>query len=123
MCLLGVVRRYIDFLILLVPTPLVLALFLQQHPYCFVYILNIFSFLFMLFWYNIANVAQRTSEIVKKKKSRLCRHGDIIISTSTLTTSLETSTCEVPSDVLLKLLADFVYNNGVVEISLLHVSW
>ena len=30
----GVVRRYIDFLIiLLIPTPLVLALSLQQHPY------------------------------------------------------------------------------------------
>ena len=30
----GVVRRYIDFvIILLILTPLVLALFLQQHPY------------------------------------------------------------------------------------------
>ena len=28
-----VVRRYIDFLILLIPTPLVSVLFLQQHPY------------------------------------------------------------------------------------------
>ena len=27
-----VVRRYIDFLILLIPTPLVSVLFLQQHP-------------------------------------------------------------------------------------------
>ena len=40
----GVVRRYIDFLItLLIPTPLVSAPFLQQHPYFFVY-LNVFSF-------------------------------------------------------------------------------
>ena len=32
--LLGVVvRRYIDFLILLISTPLVYDLFLQQHPY------------------------------------------------------------------------------------------
>ena len=30
-----VVRRYIDFLILLIPTPLVSVLFLQQHPYFF----------------------------------------------------------------------------------------
>ena len=38
----GVVRRYIDFLIiLLIPTPLVLALFLQQHPY-FVHLKNVF---------------------------------------------------------------------------------
>ena len=28
-----VVRRYIDFLTLLIPTTLVSALFLQQHPY------------------------------------------------------------------------------------------
>ena len=33
MCLVGVVvRRYIDFFILLIPTPIVSALFLQQHP-------------------------------------------------------------------------------------------
>ena len=33
-CLVGVVvRRYIDFLILLFPTPLVSAFFLQQQPY------------------------------------------------------------------------------------------
>ena len=38
MCLVGViVRRYIDFLILLIPTPLVSTLFLQQHPYFFVH--------------------------------------------------------------------------------------
>ena len=48
MCLVGVVvRRYIDFLILLTPTPLVSALFLQQHHYflfifkkCFFYTIN-----------------------------------------------------------------------------------
>ena len=33
-----VVRRYIDFLILLIPTPLASDLFLQQHPY-FLFIL------------------------------------------------------------------------------------
>ena len=42
--LLGVVlRRYIDFLILLIPTPLVSVLFLQQHPYLFVhFFFNVF---------------------------------------------------------------------------------
>ena len=42
--LLGVVlRRYIDFLILLIPTPLVrICTFLQQHPYFFVHFLNIY---------------------------------------------------------------------------------
>ena len=68
-----VVRRYIDFLIiLLIPTLLVLysAFFWQQHPYFFVNFKNVFSFLFMLFLYNIANVAQRTFEIVQKSRSR-----------------------------------------------------
>ena len=42
MWLLGVVlRRYIDFLILLIPTPLVSVL-LQQHPYFFVHFLKCF---------------------------------------------------------------------------------
>ena len=54
---------YIDFLILLIPTPLVFDLFLKQHPYFFVDFLNVFLFLFMLFLCNIANVAQRTFEI------------------------------------------------------------
>ena len=36
-----VVRRYIDYLILLIPTPLVSALFLQQHPY-FLFIFKMF---------------------------------------------------------------------------------
>ena len=37
-----VVRRYIDFLILLIPTPLV-SVFLQQHPfimYCYAYYIH-----------------------------------------------------------------------------------
>ena len=43
--LLGVVlRRYIDFLILLIPTPLVSVLFLQQHPYFFPHFFKCFSF-------------------------------------------------------------------------------
>ena len=42
MCLVGVVvRRYIDFLILLIPTPLVSALFCSNIP-LFVHFLNVF---------------------------------------------------------------------------------
>ena len=42
------VRRYIDFLIiLLIPTPLVLAHFWQQHPYFFVHFKNVF-FVFVI---------------------------------------------------------------------------
>ena len=39
-----VVRRYIDILtiLLIFPTPLVLALFLQQHPYTSLFILKMF---------------------------------------------------------------------------------
>ena len=91
--------------------------FLQQHPY-FVHFKNVFSFLFMLFLCDIANIAQRTFKIIQK--SRSCRHGDIIVLTSTSTTSPETSTCGVSSDVLCKLQTDFVHDNGVIEISLLH---
>ena len=40
-----VLRRYIDFLILLIPTPLVyICTFLQQHPYFFVHKKKCFSF-------------------------------------------------------------------------------
>ena len=49
--LLGVVvRRYIDFLILLIPTPPASVLFLQQHPYFFVHFFKCFSFLFQYFF-------------------------------------------------------------------------
>ena len=43
------VRRYIDFLILLIPTRLVSA-FLQQHSYFFVHFIKCFSFLFQYFF-------------------------------------------------------------------------
>ena len=63
--------------------------------------LKCFSFLFTLFLCNIANVVQRTFEIIQKSRSH--RHGDIIILTSTSIMSPKTSTCEVQSDDLQKL--------------------
>ena len=56
------VRRCIDFLIiLLIPTPLVcISSFLQQQLSYFSVDFKCFSFLFMLFLCNIANIAQRT---------------------------------------------------------------
>ena len=58
-------------LFFLFPTLLVLAIFLQQHSYFFVHFLNVFSFFFMLFLCKIiANVTQRTFEIVQKSRSR-----------------------------------------------------
>ena len=50
--------------------------FWQQHPYFFVHLKKCFRCLFLC---NIANIAQRTFEIVRKLRS--CEHGDIIIST------------------------------------------
>ena len=48
-CILGVVvRRYIDFLILLIPTAPVSVLFLQQHPY-FLFIFYVFVLVPVLF--------------------------------------------------------------------------
>ena len=44
-----VVRRYIDFLILLIPIPLVFVLFLQQHPYFLFIFKNVFVLLPVLF--------------------------------------------------------------------------
>ena len=125
-CIRSVVRMYKFVLkevyrfpyIILIPTPLVLAYF-EAESLLFAHFKNVFSFMFMLFLCNIASVAQKTFEIVRKSRSR--RYGNIIISTSTSTTSPETSTCEMPSDVIWKLLANFVYNKGIVEVSLLHV--
>ena len=67
----------------------------------------------MLFLCYIANFAQITFEIVQKSRSREL-DDNIIISTNTSTMSPETSTCEVPSDVLQKLRDDFLYDNGIV---------
>ena len=59
-----VVRRYIDILIIII-----------IFPTLFIF-LNVCLFLFMLFLCNIANVAQRTFEIIQKLRSH--GHGDII---------------------------------------------
>ena len=78
----GVVRRYIDILIIIITFPYSTcsrSFFCSSIPTWF--ILKCFLFLFMVFLCNIANVAQRTFEIVQKSRSR--EHGDIIISTRT----------------------------------------
>ena len=84
----GVVeRRYIEILIIIISfsysTCFNLALFCQQHLYILLssFFNLCFSFLFMLFLCNIANVAQRIFEIVQKSRSH--EHDDIIISTRT----------------------------------------
>ena len=65
-----VVRRYIDILTIMINFPYstcISSFFWQQHPYFFVHFLNVFSVLFLLCFYNIVNVTQRTFEIVQKK--------------------------------------------------------
>ena len=55
--LLGVVvRRYIDFLILLIPTPLVSVLFLQQHPYFLFIKKNVFHSCLYVYIYVHVNI-------------------------------------------------------------------
>ena len=76
-----VVRRYINILIIIITFPYSTcnsSFFCSSIPTS-LFILNVFSFLFMLFLCNRANVAQRTFEIIQKSRSR--KHGDIIIST------------------------------------------
>ena len=54
------------------------------------------SFLFMLFLCNRANVAQRTFEIIQISRSREYNKLYLQECARALTTSPETSTCEVP---------------------------
>ena len=71
----GFVRRYIDFFILLIPTPLVLAHFAVASLLLCSFS-NVFFFLFMLFLCNVANIVQRTFKIVQKSKSWQYSHID-----------------------------------------------
>ena len=78
-----VVRRYIDTCILIIiitfPYSTCISSFFGSSIPTSLFIFKMF--LFMLFLCNIANVAQRTFEIVQKSRSH--EHGDIIISTRT----------------------------------------
>ena len=80
-----VLRRYINFFILIITYPYstCISSFLAAASLLLCSFLKCFLFLFMLFLCNIANIAQRTFEIVLK--SRYPGHGDIIISTRTCT--------------------------------------
>ena len=76
----------------------------------------------MIFLCNIANVAQRTFNIVKKSRSH--EHGDISI----LTRIYVNCTCESRDFHMRdtacrfkKFAANFVRDNGIIEVSLLHI--
>ena len=60
----------IDIVIIIIKFPystcIIISFVWQQHPYFFVHFKNVFSFLFMLFLCNIANVAQRKFKIFQK---------------------------------------------------------
>ena len=74
----GVVRRYIGILIIIITFPYFTCIssFLAATSLLLCSFLKSFLFLFKLFLCNIANVAQRTFEIVQKSRSH--EHGDII---------------------------------------------
>ena len=65
----NIMRKYI-------PTPLPLTLFFCSSIPTPLFILNVFSFLFVIF-VQYSKHCSRTFEIVQK--SRSCRHGDIIV--------------------------------------------
>ena len=61
-----IVRRYIDFLILLIPTPLVyIWVFLQQHPY--------FLFIFLMFFVLVIYTLYSIKYIIASEASFLVR--------------------------------------------------
>ena len=95
-----VVRRYIDFLILLSRTPLILALFAAASLLC----------LFLKCYFS--KHCSKNIQVRSKMEITWTWQYNYM--------SPETSTCMVPIDVLCKLRVDFVYDNGVIEISLLH---
>ena len=76
-----VVRRYIDILTIIINFPYstcISSFFGNSIPTSLFIFKNVFSILFMLFFYNIiniANVTQRTFEIVQKNRD----HANIII--------------------------------------------
>ena len=100
-----VVKRYIDFLIiLLIRIPLVLALFCSSIPtslFIFKCFFIIFNVIFVQ--YNKCcskNIRERSKiEITRRWRYKLYRQER----TSTVRASPETSTCEVPRDVSRKL--------------------
>ena len=72
------VRRYIDFLIILfIPTPL--SFFVAAS----LFFVHVFFILVYVIFCNIANIAQRTFEVIQDLRS--CGHDDIIIIISTRT--------------------------------------
>ena len=68
-----VVRRYIDILIIIIAFPYstCISSFLTAASLLLCSFVNVFSFLIVILC-NIANVAQRTFEMVQKSRSREC---------------------------------------------------
>ena len=64
-----VVRRYIDILTIIINFPYstcISSFFWQQHPYFFLHFKCFFGLVSVIFLQYIANVTQRTFEIVQK---------------------------------------------------------
>ena len=98
-----VVRKCIDFLIILLfPTPLVLAFFLQQHPYFFV---NFFVLVYVIFVHYSKCFTKNIQDRSKIEIMRTCRYNYIDKNVCRLRVhvSPETSTCKVLRDISRKL--------------------
>ena len=67
------VRRYIDFLILLIPTPLVSALFGSMHPYFFFHLKKKFFVLVPVLFCNLCN--NFFAQYIKVCNCYCTRHG------------------------------------------------
>ena len=76
-----VVRRYIDILtiIIIFPTPLVLALFWQHHPYFFVHFKNVFFGLVYVIFLQYISKCYSKNIRDRSKKSRSREYNHLII--------------------------------------------
>ena len=74
-----VLRRYIDILTMIInfPYSTCISSFGEQHPYFFVHFKNVFSVLFLLFFYNITLFKEHSRSF---KKSRSREYNYLIIS-------------------------------------------
>ena len=73
--------------------------FLQQHPYFFVHLKNVFVLVYAIFVQYSKRCSKNNRDHSKIKIMQTWRYNYINKNVSTLTTSPETSTCGVPSDV------------------------
>ena len=125
-----VVRRYIDILTIIINFrySTCISSFVSSSIPTSLFIFKMFFQSCVCYFFTIYSKRYSKNIRDRLKKSRSRENNYLIISiiknverASTAHARPETSTCEVPNDVGLTLPADSVYENGVVEVSLLYV--